>query len=67
LSYFDYNGERFLKPDIFRKQGSIDEENQLFQLLNSENYDCLNVVDDIRLVSSMIKKFFTLLPEPLIP
>ncbi|CAD8116562.1 unnamed protein product [Paramecium sonneborni] len=67
LSYFVTNADRFLKPNIFRKQGSINEEEQLYTLLNNENYECLNVVEDARIVCSMIKRFFTSLPDPLIP
>ncbi|CAD8198632.1 unnamed protein product [Paramecium pentaurelia] len=67
LSYFVTNADRFLKPDIFRKQGSINEEEQLYTLLMNENYECLNVVEDVRIVCSMIKRFFTSLPDPLIP
>lgn len=33
----------------------------------NENYECLNVVEDVRIVCSMIKRFFTSLPDPLIP
>ncbi|CAD8109317.1 unnamed protein product [Paramecium sonneborni] len=67
LSYFLVNPDRFLRPHIFRKQGSIDEEEQLYTLLNNQNYECLNVVEDVRIVCSMIKRFFIELPDPLIP
>ncbi|CAD8200384.1 unnamed protein product [Paramecium pentaurelia] len=67
LSYFAINTDRFLIPDIFRQQGSIIDEEQLQQMLINENYEYLNTIEDVRIVCSLIKKFFLELAEPLIP
>ncbi|CAD8189099.1 unnamed protein product [Paramecium octaurelia] len=67
LSYFVVNPDRFLIPDIFRKQGLITEEDQLQQQLINENYECLKIVEDVRIICSLIKRFFLELPDPLIP
>ncbi|CAD8100389.1 unnamed protein product [Paramecium primaurelia] len=67
LSYFAINTDRFLTPDIFRQQGSINDEEQLQQMLINENYECLKTIEDVRIVCSLIKKFFLELPDPLIP
>ncbi|CAK92687.1 unnamed protein product (macronuclear) [Paramecium tetraurelia] len=67
LSYFVVNQDRFLIPDIFRKQGLITEEDQLQQQLINENYECLKIVEDVRIICSLIKRFFLELPDPLIP
>lgn len=37
------------------------------EMLDQEMFDCLNIVEDVNLVCSMIKKFFAQLPEPIIP
>ncbi|KAM3133498.1 phosphatidylinositol-3 [Paramecium bursaria] len=66
ISFLISKPERIQQQDIFRKCGSITEETQLIELLDQGNYDCLQVIDDVNIVCSVLKKFFSKLPDPLI-
>jgi hypothetical protein len=64
---FVYNNKFLELEGIFRKSGSIEEEEDLVRELFSKNEKYLETVTDGYVVAGIIKKIFTNLTEPIIP